>query len=213
MKNELKKKRVFVAVPFDEEAKRGIKKVLKQLERKHWPVRWERVEKLHVTLAFLGWIDMGKVQNVQEVQKVQKEKRGTLTKLEMATREAVKGMRQFAVGFKGLGGFPDLELPRVVWVGLKGDLKSLAKIYKVVRLQLEQSGFILEGRPFVPHVTLGRIRKETRMKQRQEIGKQLAKLRQLNIPQHLKVDRVVVYESVLRRSGSEYRELTEVRLG
>lgn len=210
-----------MAVPFDSESKRGVENILKVLKRKHWPVRWEAVEKLHITIAFLGWLELeeGEILRLSGTshssRRAQDDKRAikSLARLSSAVKKGAEGIESFTVAFKGLGGFPDLVLPQVIWVGLKGDLKSLAKIYKEVRSELKQLGFTLDDKPFVPHVTLGRIRRDTRMKQRQEIGKQLDKLRKMNIAQQLMVNRVVVYESKLTRVGSDYREMVGVKLG
>lgn len=188
-------KRVFVGVPFDAEAQRGVEGVFKLLARKHWTVAWEGVEKLHVTVAFLGNTETERLDVACQ-----------------AVALGARGVAPFRVGFKGLGAFPDLFLPNVIWVGLKGDLKSLARLYKQVRRELVVADFSLPERAFVPHVTLGRVKKVAGRKQRLEMGKEIGRLRQMEILQQLTVDRVVVYESILTPSGSTYRILEEISL-
>lgn len=189
--------RLFVGIPLDEEARRGVEKVVKKLKRGHWPVRWEKPEKWHVTVAFLG--------NDKLALK-------SLASLSSAVKRGVRGIEPFEIRLKGLGSFPDLVLPRVVWLGLKGDLKSMARIYKGVREELRKLKLEFDEKPFRPHVTLGRVSKEAKRKQRLELGKYLQKHREMKILQQWRVDRVVIYESRLKPSGSEYKELKEIVL-
>jgi 2'-5' RNA ligase len=187
--------RLFVGIPLDEEARRGVEKVVKKLKRGHWPVKWEKPEKWHVTVAFLGEL------TETEIDKVIK-----------AVEKGVRGIKPFEIRLKGLGSFPDLVLPRVVWLGLKGDLKNMARIYKGVREELRKLKLEFDEKPFRAHVTLGRVSKEARRKQRLELGKYLQKHREMKIWQQWRVEKVAVYESRLKPSGSEYKELKEVVL-
>lgn len=186
--------RLFVGLPLDEEAKRGVKKVVKKLKRGHWPVKWEETEKWHVTVAFLGEV------KEEESRAVEAVKRG------------VGGVRQFLVGFKGLGSWPDLFLPRGIWMCLKGDLKSMAKIYRQVNNELKAAGFEFEARPFLPHVSIARVERQAKRKQRLELGKVINKQREMEIKHQWLVDRVRIYESQLKPEGSVYRVVKEVKL-
>jgi len=187
--------RVFVGLGLSEEGRRGVEKVVKQVKRGHWPVKWEGSEKWHVTLGFLGEMEEKRVGEVVE-----------------AVRLGVKGIKSFEVGFKGLGVFPDFMLPRIVWIGLKGDLQSMARVYKGVRRELEEAGLELDKKPFKGHVTLGRVKKEAKRKQRMELGKYLKKQRELGIVHKWWVDKVRVYESRLKTEGSEYKVIASIKL-
>lgn len=184
--------RVFVAVDISDETKREIEKILKVLEKKHWPVKWEKPEKLHQTLAFLGSIEEDKLNLVKN-----------------ACQVALEDIKPFVVSFKGLGCFPSFNWPRVIWLGLKGDLHSLAKIYKQLEENLVKAGFVIKKRPFSPHITLGRIRTE-RLKERNEISRQLKNLRILDLSSQSLIDRLVIYESQLLKTGSVYKKLEAI---
>jgi len=187
--------RVFVGVLLDKEAGRGVEKVINKVRRGHWPVRWVDKEKWHVTMAFVGQGSKSKVEQVVG-----------------AVRKGAKEIKPFEVGFKGLGAFPDLFLPRVVWMGLKGDLKSMFGLVKGVREELERVSIEFDKKPFRSHVTVGRVERLAKRKQRLELGKYLQKKRQLDVPQQWRVDRVVVYESKMGSVGFEYRIIEEIRL-
>ncbi|AKM78892.1 MAG: 2'-5' RNA ligase [Candidatus Beckwithbacteria bacterium GW2011_GWB1_47_15] len=185
--------RLFVGLPLSDEAKRGVAKIIKDLKRGHWPVRWEDEDKWHFTAAFLGEVDK-------------------FDRVAAAVKRGVGEIKPFEVGFKGLGAFPFLVIPKVIWLGLNGDLKTMARLYKQVRAELSGAGFEFEERSFMPHVTIGRVGKEAKRKQRLELGKLVAKKLQLKIPQRWQVDRVVVYESRLSPKGSKYQVIEEINL-
>jgi 2'-5' RNA ligase len=167
--------RLFIALPLSDQARRAVKKIVKKLERGHWAVSWEPEEKWHLTIDFLG-----------EVEKLEP----VIKKVESACQNT----EPFELKFKGLGAFPDLLLPRTVWLGLKGDLKSFYKLTKSIT-----------DKTVHPHITLGRIKPEMGRRQRLELGKIITKNRILDIPQTWLVDRVCVYESKLTDRGSTYQ--------
>lgn len=187
--------RTFIAIDISAEAKKEIeKKLYKQLRRKHWAVRWEKTKKLHLTLAFLGQIELEKLALVKS-----------------SCKKAVKNILPLTISFKGLGCFPTLEEPRVIWLGLKGELQKLALIQKRVAANLKKEKFKLDVRPFSAHITLGRVKKCS-FGERKEIGRQIKAMRILDLHSLNLVDRVVVYESRLSSKGSKYFKVEEILL-
>lgn len=198
--------RIFVAIDLSTSAKKEIEKLYKKvLERKHWSVKWERPEKLHLTLAFLGELN----------------KEFRISQIKRLIEKAIKDISPFKVSFKGLGCFPGYDWPRIIWLGLKGDLTSLAKLQKNICRELlsyyqsptnEVENKIVTGlrRPFSGHITLGRVR-DCRGAERKEIGRQLKNLRILTFKTQLLVDRVVIYESQCLSQGSVYHKLIEIK--
>lgn len=205
--------RIFIAIDISDEAKKEVEKLYKVLKKKHWKVKWEPIEKLHFTLAFLGSIKY-QTSNIKKIKKA----------IELVSED----IGPFTLSFKGLGCFPDYIFPRVIWLGLRGDLKSLAALQKNIVRELSDSELFdstkyisdraqkrtLKGfeKPFSPHITLGRVKKEVRAKERREIGKQLNRFRILNLEPKISADRVVIYESKLLPTGSVYTKLSEIPL-
>jgi len=197
---------------------------MKVLKRKHWKVRWEGEEKWHVTVAFVGEVQKDKILrrsisshtagHAQSLQDLRDDKvvLKSLATLLSVVDEVCGKHKQFELGLKGLGSFPDLLLPKIVWVSLKGDLMSLHRLAREIRLELEKAGIDFQGSKFLPHVTFGRVKPEARRKERLEMGKEIGKMIKMEIPQRWVVDRVVVYESVLKPGGSEYKVLREIEL-
>ena len=104
-------------------------------------VRWVRGEGIHLTLKFLGETPASQRDGIAA-----------------ALETACAGQRPLALRAAGLGCFPTTARPRVVWVGLAGDLDRLADLQGAVEAALEPLGFPAEGRPFNPHLTLGRLK-------------------------------------------------------
>lgn len=107
-------------------------------------IKWTGPDGLHLTLKFLGEIEIARVPAVVEVLGGVAAETPTL-----------------ALEVRGLGGFPSLRTPRVIWIGVSGPNRSMASLRRLHALledALEGGGFSREPRPFAPHVTLGRAR-------------------------------------------------------
>ena len=98
-------------------------------------------ESLHLTLAFLG-----------EVDEEQAERYKALMESEAARWPALD------LEYSGTGMFPPHGLPRVVWIGCRGDVAKLADLAGACRRAAEQVGVPPDRHPFVAHVTIGRVK-------------------------------------------------------
>jgi len=199
--------RLFVSIELSEEVREEISRFLKRLGKSHFPVRWVRLENLHLTLAFLGW------QN--ERFKVQ----GSRFKVETGElilsclKKAVAKIEPFEIKIRGIGVFPDQLRPRVIWLGLAGDLESLAKLQKKITEELKMVGFEIEKRKFIPHLTLGRVKKGTRAPACRNLGRQIGKMQVGEFRRKILVDEVSLMESKLSKEGPIYKKLATVKLG
>jgi 2'-5' RNA ligase len=103
-------------------------------------LRWMRPQGIHLTLKFLGDTPPAR-----------------LGELMGALEEATAGTGPLRLALSGLGTFAGRGGPRVLWVGLEGDLQRLALLQRRVEEALAPLGFPREGRPFSPHLTLARV--------------------------------------------------------
>lgn len=186
--------RIFIGVVPPITLQKELEKFLKKLAKKHWPVNWEPVDKLHFTLAFLGNVSDDRIEMLCET-----------------TKKVCNGYNPFGIKIKGLGCFPSHDWPRIIWLGLKGDLLHLAKLQKSLAARCKKSGFSIDQKPFLPHITLGRI-KQARTKERREMGRQLKVLQRLEFKSDWLVDEIIVFESRTATSGSVYHQLGSCRL-
>jgi 2'-5' RNA ligase len=180
-------KRIFIAVDIPDEARRIIAAYIEDLRRRFPNARvgWERPEKFHLTLKFIGQIDDK-----------------TLEELCRAVGEAVIRTNRFEAILGGTGLFPSTKNPRVLWIGLSGDDGEIASLAKVIDGVCEQFGIETEKRKFHPHLTIGRIKDPSGARELGEFH-----LNQNPIAEQLKVTDVVVYESKLSPAGSSYFRL------
>jgi 2'-5' RNA ligase len=137
--------RLFVALEPTDAVRRRLGAIAQDLRRTAGraadDVRWVQPENVHLTLQFLGAVPDARVGDVAE-----------------AVRGAAAGSRALSLEVKGAGGFPNARRPRVVWVGLAGDVEPLAALVADLGRRLAPLGFPPEERAYAPHLTLGRAR-------------------------------------------------------
>jgi 2'-5' RNA ligase len=115
----------------------------------------------------------------------------------------------FSLKVRGVGAFPNLKNPRVIWMGLMEGREVLVSIQKKIETQLEKAGFQPEDRPFHPHLTLGRM-KSSRGKE--ELMGRMEKYKEEEFGD-FQVEKVILLKSDLRPTGPIYTSLRELKLG
>lgn len=133
--------RLFVAAVLPDDLRRALAALQHRLASLPLPVRWTHPETMHLTFAFLGETSEAVAERIP-------------TALAAAL---VQGPPPFRLEARGCGTFPGHGRPRVVWVGLQGEIDAAARLKQVVDAALEPLGFGREDRPFRPHLTLGRV--------------------------------------------------------
>jgi 2'-5' RNA ligase len=188
--------RTFIAIELDEGLMSNLMSLQGRLREQVSPrsVRWVRPEGIHLTLKFLGDTSAEKLQEVEEA-------------LARATAEI--GPFTFTVG--GLGCFPNLHRPRVVWVGLQEQTGALGRLHKAVETHVAPLGFPTEKRPFSPHLTLGRVQRYASGSEIRELGEVVAATTPGTIGE-MTVGAVCYIKSDLRPSGAVYTTLFEAEL-
>ncbi|HXQ29689.1 MAG TPA: RNA 2',3'-cyclic phosphodiesterase [Gemmatimonadales bacterium] len=132
--------RLFVALNFPEAVKHGLWEAASPVRARPFPVRWVPRESIHLTVKFLGEVTAAELPAVRE-----------------ALGRTAAGSRALVLTIAGFGVFPNARAPRVVWAGLEPD-PALELLHHDAERAFEPLGFTTDGRPFRPHVTLGRTR-------------------------------------------------------
>ena len=156
------------------------------------PIRWQSPDKAHLTLRFLG--------------EVPDRDLAAITK---AVREGCRRSQPFELATSAFGAFPSRQRPSVLWLGVGGELEPLYALVRRLAPLLEGFGSTETGGRFVPHLTLGRVRRPGgRTRQR------IAEALELEPPEpnHWRADSAVLMESRLSPAGAEYRVLTRAML-
>ncbi len=133
--------RSFLAIELGNAQREMAVRILGELSRIPAEVKWVKPEQLHLTLKFFGSIPQETVDRVI-----------TVLGPELAQHP------RFSLTLKGLGAFPNLRRPRVIWMGVGGDLSSLQELQGSVENRLASIGIPKEERPFRGHLTLGRVK-------------------------------------------------------
>ena len=181
--------RAFVAIRLDAGTERALRNLIDELRAPGDGINWARRTNLHLTLRFLGAaVDSGLIPPLIE-------------RLKAIAGETAP----FAVAARGIGAFPNLSRPRVIWAALEGE-ELLALASRVERAAVE-SGFEAERRPYSPHLTIGRVR-DLRRWMRLRPRLETAAEREFG---RSTIDAMTLYESRLSSAGATYREIAEFR--
>lgn len=183
--------RLFVAIVLPAPILERLAVIQQQVraDTPHGVVRWVDPHGIHLTLKFLG--DAPASQQPE---------------LERALSEAVVGRAPFELVLSDLGCFPSERRPRVVWVGVAGALRELHALRDAVERTISPLGYPTEDRPFSPHLTLGRVRREASASQTALLGGVVMGTRQTD-NQAWRVTSVSLMRSELNPGGATYTEL------
>lgn len=182
--------RCFIAIEVPSEVKAAFIELQKDLRSAGADVAWTNPDNVHLTLKFLGEIDKKLVSEVERV-----------------CRETIAATPPFNLSLNGIGLFPNERHPRVLWVGLGGELETLERLQEQLDEKLAGIGFEIEEKDFQPHLTVGRIRSN------KNLGDLLARSDGYALPSlSFVVREIVLMKSDLLPSGACYSELAKARM-
>lgn len=135
--------RLFVALRVPDDVRANLAGVMGDFQRADRALKWIRPEQLHITLKFIGGLSAEKLPAVR---------------LALGT---VSCANRVELAFRRIGFFPNARRPTVVWLGIEAT-PNLAWLAIEVNRVLKPLGIAPEEKPFVPHLTIARL-KETRI--------------------------------------------------
>ena len=181
--------RAFIAVRVSSEVERAIENVIAQLRRNDDGIKWVSTANLHLTLKFLGpAVPLEKLRLLQP---------------ELA--EIAGDTQAFELDASGIGGFPDLRHPQVLWVGLRGD--ALTKLVGRVDGACARCGFEPERRAFNGHLTIGRLK---RPRLRSDTWTRIEATMDRNFGVSM-IREMTLYRSITTAAGPNYQALSKFR--
>ena len=183
--------RLFIAIEIPEETKRAIAEVQARLKVSGAEATWTRPEGIHLTLKFLDEVPEERISEVTA-----------------ALVQAAYGRGKFHLTVAGTGVFPNERSPRVVWVGVSGELDRLMGIQLRVEEHLVRLGFQQEDRRFTPHLTLGRIK---HLLLRGSWMRALESVKDITLP-GFEVTAISLMKSELQPTGAVYTEIGKAEL-
>ena len=197
--------RTFIAIELEETHHRALRDLQTRLNRElataktagsstARDMRWVAPDNIHLTLKFLGDVDAA-----------------MMPTLKQAIADACAGTAPFTLNISGVGAFPNTRRPNVIWVGVGGDVERATELAQKIDDACAALGFAREERPFSPHLTLGRVKRDARPSDRQFIGEMIVNAPVSHLGE-LRAERVSVMKSELRPGGSVYTRLAEIQL-
>ena len=193
--------RLFVAIDLDDRARAAVigeQKRLASLDPRGASLKWVRAEQLHLTIAFLGEVEESRAA--------------------VAAGVISGGVDQapFEVEFEGLGVFPPRGAPRALWVGIGLGEAELRALARGIAEALMRAGFVLDARPFSPHLTLARWKVSRPGDRLRVIARTAGPDRSVSGPPgilaRVEIDHATLYCSRLSPSGASYTELARANL-
>jgi 2'-5' RNA ligase len=183
--------RLFIAIPVAGPVEEALRDLLDRYRSRDWPVKWVRPNGLHLTVKFLGTVEPARLAAIQG-----------------AIGDASAGAPGLPFSLVELGTFPGFARARIIWAGLESEAALELLVHRVERA-CATLGFAVEGRPFRPHVTLGRVREGAHLP-----PAAVHELEQTRVPAASFVaDRIVLYESQPGPGGSVYTVRATFPLG
>lgn len=183
--------RLFIALNLPAALRRSLWDVAAPIRNLGLPVRWVRPDGIHLTLKFLGEVPDA-----------------TEPDMRAALARAARGGTPLPLTVEGFGAFPAVERPKVIWAGID-PAPGVELLQHHVEREFEPLGFAPEGRPFRPHLTLGRAERDAGPRAFASLGPALVQLR---YQETALVETVDLMRSTLQSGGSVYQVRHSERL-
>jgi RNA 2',3'-cyclic 3'-phosphodiesterase len=186
--------RAFIAVEITEEIKSFLAGLQKELRKSNADISWVKPHNIHVTLRFLGEIELAQQNTLIEI-----------------LDTVLKDHSCFKLRVSSLGAFPNTKSPRVIWVGIDLGAEQLQKISGELETSLHTVGFADEERPFTAHLTLGRTKSSLNRNLLAKIIGDLNQRLEEEKPEMI-VSKITLFKSTLTPGGPVYEALHAANL-
>jgi 2'-5' RNA ligase len=184
--------RAFLAIDLPASLRPVLSWAQEELAKGGADIKWVLVGTIHITLKFFG--------NITEVQ---------VNDIIKAVGALAATQEPFTLTVTDAGAFPSPKNPRVVWLGVGGDLELVREFNRRLGIAFAALGFPPEDRPFSPHLTLGRVRSPA--------GRGGLTQSLVNLPPPdaapFQVSDIVLFRSNLTPRGATYLPLKVIPLG
>ncbi|MBI4710997.1 MAG: RNA 2',3'-cyclic phosphodiesterase, partial [Candidatus Omnitrophica bacterium] len=128
-------------IPLHDIFHQEIESLLRPLRREVSSVRWTDSRQVHLTLHFFGSVPAKEIEPI-----------------DLSSRKIATLFSPLKLSLNGIGGFPSLERPNIIWLGVEEPSGRLLSLQKAIQGEMRTLGFETETRPFQPHATIGRVK-------------------------------------------------------
>jgi len=180
--------RGFIAVEIDQVNKQKISALITQLKKSDTHIKWATEGQMHLTLKFLGDI-----------------KESDVEKISNSLKSIADNSNAFSIHFSKIGAFPNMQRPRVIWLGIDKGAEELKLLNSKIENDLEKLGFVKEKREYSAHLTLGRVKS---LKNIDKLTKIISEIT-LDLNDEIKINKLTLFQSTLTPKGAIYSPLSE----
>ncbi|MEK7774380.1 MAG: RNA 2',3'-cyclic phosphodiesterase [Candidatus Zixiibacteriota bacterium] len=177
--------RLFIAIPLPKPTEQYLADIIRTLRKPGDGIKWVDPRNIHLTIRFLGDTEGHFVPLIsKELSEVARVSMVVICKL------------------GGVGAFPNLNRPRVIWVGLENNVDMLKNTASDLEERMRTIGFAPEDKPFKPHLTLGRVREGA-----PQISIAVEAISHMKPAEPVRLDKMILYQSTLTPQGPIYKSL------
>jgi 2'-5' RNA ligase len=172
----MKRLKLFTGIGLTPSVRAACNGVTERLRGAGLDARFESPEKLHITLAFLGWVDPEAVEPVRD-----------------ALAHVAQNAKLFDLTLDKIGAFPHERKPRVVWIGASEQGPAFRELSRSVRAAYEDLGFTFD-KDAVAHVTIARVKGGDAHLPMLDLKPMKLAVRELTLFESIPADRTTRYE-------------------
>jgi len=175
--------RTFIGIEIPFEGKKKIFEMEKEILKSKAAKKVE-LNNLHITLRFLGEVAERKIEGLKSM-----------------LFSVAEGYHPFMASIGDVYGFPETNHARIAYLSIEKGKADIIRLFKNIE-KLISSEFKKEDREYIPHITIGRVKK----------GKMNVKGIRFSYPP-FSVDHFTLFKSELRKTGPEYTVIQKFKLG
>ena len=179
--------RSFIAIELSEELTQALRNIEEDLKEKLPSIKWVKPENIHLTIKFLGYIKPEIVEKIKEL-----------------LNDIASNIQVFKIKLSKAGAFPDINRPRVLWIGISDGFNESLDIFNRLEEKLSELEIEKEGRPLHPHFTLARIKF---LKEKDKFKKEVESKVVPDV--EMDVRKITLFQSQLSPKGPTYTILHE----
>lgn len=174
--------RLFIAIPIPELVVDKIFNLIESLSDKRTDIKWERKEKIHLTLKFIGEVSNNLIPHIIE------------------QILFINNIDKLKLSFSELNFFPNSFNPKILYIGLTEN-KIINQIVFELNKKLFEIGIGISEKKFKPHITILRIKKPLS-------DSFIRSVRYIDVSNlSFIADEISLYESELKPYGSQYKKI------
>jgi 2'-5' RNA ligase len=187
--------RAFIALDITQKIQQRLDEVtqLFKVQLDGIPIRWVPCENIHLTLKFLGDVSESNLEMLTDILNIE------------ATRHS-----SFEVSVGGVGAYPRITNPRVIWVGVEAP-PDLMVLQNGIANELEKLGYAQEKRSYSPHLTIGRVGRNVAGNDLRRVSK-VIESNKIGFLGVFPIQEVYLYKSDLKPSGAVYTKIFATQL-